>query len=200
MRFLKNKIYLSQQLRSRSEKERDFQYNRDSSLLDYSKSTLSLQSGESPPPSEEYYETVKRKNSANPKTPEKIRCTKNIVKNYGRAIAKFACSEMALPYLVPILKGQEIEFSEAMTFFTKAKNKIQGIDTFRELVLIRSNDTPKEIAFKITFQKIGEAFIKYFSVNWIFHSKILHRSTYLKYRFKMLRRLQNPELFTYLKG
>jgi len=146
-------------------------------------------------------DTEKLSNSPkSPKTPEKIRCTKNIVKNYGRAIAKFACSEMALVYLMPILAESNIEYPDAMAFFIKAKTKIQGIDTFRALILEHPQDNIKEAAFKTLFVRMGEIFIKYFSVNWIFHSKILHRSTYLKYRFRMLRRLKNPELFTYLKG
>jgi hypothetical protein len=139
-------------------------------------------------------------NSHSPKTPEKIRCTKNIVKNYGRAIAKFACSEMALVYLMPLLSEYNLEYPEAMAFFVRSKTKIQGIDSFRALILEHPQDNIKEATFKSLFVKIGEIFIKYFSVNWIFHSKILHRSTYLRYRFKMLRRLKSPELFTYLKG
>jgi len=194
MRFLKNKILLSQQIRTRKQSEHstsasDLISNHDDHFYD------SLKEGVKSFDTNSYLNCP-----GSPKTPEKIRCTKNIVKNYGRAIAKFACSEMALPYMLPILKEKGVEYSDALSFFSKAKTKIQGIDTFRALVLVLPTDTAKEAALKEAFQAIGEVFIKYFSVNWIFHSKILHRTTYLRYRFKMLRRLQNPIMFTYLKG
>ena len=208
MRFLKNKIYLSQQLRAKQEQEA-CNKNASKLVVHVDESVKQPQQVQVTPKTNVSQQIKKPKNfdsspkdisSNSPKTPEKIRCTKNIVKNYGRAIAKFACSEMALPYLIPIINERGIEYADALAFFTKAKTQIQGIDTFRALVLVYPHDDAKEEAFKITFQKIGEAFIKYFSVNWIFHSKIVHKSTYLKYRFKMLRRLNNPELFTYLKG
>ena len=198
MRFLKNKIHLSQQLKSQHERDKilpkDFNTPKKECEIDFS----STQSSEDTPkkhisPNEDVTQIL-------PKTPEKIRCTKNIVKNYGRAIAKFACSEISLPYLIPILNEKGVSYKEAVTFFTKAKNNIQGIDTFRALVLVSEDDDSTEATCKEIFQRIGEIFIKYFSVNWIFHSKILHRMTYLKYRFKMLRRLKNPKLFTYLKS
>ncbi len=200
MRFLKNKIYLSQQLKMKNERKNSSSSSAattiGSSTNRYDEETMSNFSSDP----RDYEGSQYTKCMGSPKTPEKIRCTKNIVKNYGRVIAKFACSEISLPYLIPILNEKGVSYSDSMAFFTKAKTKIQGIDTFRALVLVTEEDNPKEAAFKEVFQRIGEVFIKYFSVNWIFHSKILHRGTYLKYRFKMLRRLQNPELFTYLKG
>jgi len=133
-------------------------------------------------------------------TPEKIRCAKNIAKNYGRAISNFATSEIAKPYLEPLLRKQSIEMKEFLEFMRVNKRTIKGIDTFRALLLYKETDDKKLIANKKIFQEIGIIFIKYFSVNWIFTSKIVHKLTYLKFRFKVLRRIQNPELFTYIKG
>ena len=132
-------------------------------------------------------------------TPEKIRCAKNIAKNYGRAICNFACTKISKAYLTPILKAHGVSAREFTAHMKKVKPTINGIDTFRMLLVSREEDTLKIIAYKKVFREIGEVFIKYFSVNWIFSSKIIHKLTYLKFRFKILRRLQNPEFFTYLK-
>jgi hypothetical protein len=133
-------------------------------------------------------------------TPEKIRCAKNIAKNYGRAIGNFAVSDIAKPYILPIL-NQEGSDMKAFSDFVKAtKSTIKGIDTFRALLMIHDTEEDNVVRCKKVFRKIGEVFIKYFSVNWIFSSKIIHKLTYLKFRFKILRRIKNPELFTYLKG
>jgi hypothetical protein len=61
------------------------------------------------------------------------------------------------------------------------------------------SDTEKEMEFKNILKKLGEIFIKNFSVNWIFSGKMTYKEAHLKFRFKMLRRIRNPELFTYLK-
>lgn len=126
-------------------------------------------------------------------------CTKNITINYGKAIASFAISYIAIPYLKIRLQNNIITFSEFTTFMTKAKSDIGGIQGFRTLLLVEETDTPKVAACKNLFQYISETFVKYFSVNWIIHSKLTHKLIYLKYRFKMLRRIQNPEFFTYIK-
>jgi len=142
----------------------------------------------------------RRKGSGSAITPEKIRCAKNIVKNYGKAIATFACSNLAEPYLDEHLQEQGISLNDFISYATTAKKAIENIDSFRNVLLIKDQDSEKEVACKKVFQHIGEVFIKNFSANWIYNTKIVHKLTYLKYRFKMLRRLRNPEFFTYLKG
>jgi len=66
-------------------------------------------------------------------------------------------------------------------------------------LLPEKNENPMITKFKRLFQVISEIFIKYFSVNWIFDSKVQYKQAHLKFRFKILRRIQNPELFTYLQ-
>jgi len=80
------------------------------------------------------------------------------------------------------------------------KDMIGGISSFRLLLVVLEKDTPEEVAFKKIYGALAEAFIKYFSHNWIIHGRMGHKDVYLKYRFKMLRRIRNPESFTYLKG
>ena len=132
-------------------------------------------------------------------TPEYYRCTKNIAKNYGKAIASFAGSDLVVPYLQNITISEPCTLSEFIGFVRTNKDVIQGIDSFRAMLLPSDEDDIKQAAFKRIFQKVSEIFIKYFSVNWICHGKMKDKETYLKFRFKILRRIQNPTLFTYVK-
>ena len=125
--------------------------------------------------------------------------TKNIVINYGKAIASFATSSIAVDYLQPALQREDIALDDFVSFVDETKGRIVGIASLRSLLLIGNEDEPKTVACKKIFQMISEVFIKYFSVNWIMHSKVIHKLVYLKFRSKMLRRVQNPELFTYVK-
>ena len=125
--------------------------------------------------------------------------TKNIVINYGKAIASFATSSITVYYLQSALQREDIALDDFVSFVDETKGRIAGIASLRSLLLIRREDEPKTVACKKIFRMISEVFIKYFSVNWIMYSKVSHKLVYLKFRSKMLRRVQNPELFTYVK-
>ena len=132
-------------------------------------------------------------------TPESYRSTKNVAKNYGKAIASFASSDLATPYIERITATEPCSPTEFLDFIRRNKEQIQGIDSFRAMLLPKETDDAKEAAFKRVFQRISEVFINFFSVNWICHGKMKDKVVYLKFRFKILRRIRNPELFTYLK-
>jgi len=57
----------------------------------------------------------------------------------------------------------------------------------------------EELNLKKVFQEICIIFLKFFCVNWLYNSKISEKIAHLKYRFKLLRRVRNPQYFTYLK-
>jgi len=67
------------------------------------------------------------------------------------------------------------------------------------LVIDESQDSEEVKAFKGLFKESCRAFLKYFWVNWIYNSKLENRSKYLTYRGRLLRRVENPEWFTYLE-
>ena len=138
-------------------------------------------------------------------TPKCYLKTKNIVTNFGKAIATFALSDLTLPYLIPLLhqqkkNGQDISAVDFLNFVKQAKGTIGSIDSLRSLLLVKEGDSLRESACKKVFQGVAEVFIKYFSVNWITHGRVTYKLEHLKFRHKMLRRIQNPELFSYLKG
>jgi hypothetical protein len=124
--------------------------------------------------------------------------TKNIVKNYGNAIASFSTSKLAVPYIEEYLRTSKITVDDFQAFISAKKSSLCNMNNFRVLLQENSNDSELVKLHKMTFRKMGEVFIKYFSVNWIFNSRLKHREAHLKYRFKMLRRILKPELFTYL--
>jgi len=136
-----------------------------------------------------------------PKTKSTSQCsnTKNITINYGKAIVSFATSHLAIPYLTNFLLQENVSLSQFIAFVGQAKDNIGGISSFRSLLLISPSDDKDVAAYKRVFKLISEVFIKYFSVNWIINGKVTHKLTYLKYRFKMLRRIQDPEHFTYIR-
>jgi hypothetical protein len=126
---------------------------------------------------------------------KEILITKNVVKNYGRAIAAFACSELSLPYLLDIQRIVDYNQSSFMEYASKMKTTIQSIPSFRGSMVVEKNDSKSTAANKLVFQKIAEIFVKYFSVNWIFSSKLLYKLEYLKLRGIILKNIRAPETF-----
>lgn len=126
--------------------------------------------------------------------------TKGLCRNYGRAISSFALSSLALPYI----RQQKIMISfeqwEGFRSFVKViRRVINGTDSLRAAVLVTQNDSGDILIYKRTFQILAEIFIKFYSVQWITHSKRLSlRTLHLKYRYKVLKLILNPELYTSL--
>jgi len=135
---------------------------------------------------------VKRKRESN--------INKNIVKNYARAMVNFALSKVATPYLQELFKKEEYaEMKGFLTFIEAKKEEITSIRRLRDLLVPTEQDDELVQGYKRVFKAIGLIFIRDFTVNWVYSSKISDKLTHLKYRFKMLRRVQNPEFFTYLE-
>ena len=123
----------------------------------------------------------------------------NVMKNYSRALTNFALSDIAQPYVESSLKSHGIARVYFYRFIRKDKQKMNCIQSLRNKLLIYPSDVENVAKCKKVFQAVCEVFLKYFSVNWIFSSKVNDRMTHLKYRFKILRRVRDPEHFTYLK-
>lgn len=133
-------------------------------------------------------------------TPDKVKKTKNVVRNYGNAIAAFAISPLSVPYVQEMADIERISLQEFQNFFSKRKESITNILNFRGLLQEYQEDDEFLKSCKRIFRHVAEVFLKNFSVNWIFEGKMKYKLDHLKYRGKLLRRIRNPELFTYLKG
>jgi hypothetical protein len=136
---------------------------------------------------------VQRRDSGKYKNP-----TKNISVNYGKAIISFAISHVALPYLGEYFEDFSDDYNRFINFLKDCRKKLKGMHTLKAILGEEKGDSDDIIEFKRIFRMIGETFIKYFSINWIAHSKLTEKLIYLKYRYKMIRRIRNPELFTYI--
>jgi len=180
MRFLKNKIALAKSFsnRSNSPKEKQTEERANQPKTPLKKSSYKLSSS----------------------TPKGSTSCKNIMKNYSRALVKFALSKVAIPYLEQLLKDGGENLQDFRQYLKVRRSKINCIRNLRELLLAEKNDSQTLLVFKEVFQQISEIFFKYFSVDWIFSSKVGDKLVHLKYRYKMLRRIRNPEDFTYLQS
>jgi len=195
MRFLKNKIALANALLASrvSDSPRGTPATTDSSQSPRSFHSDDLELAKISPTNRKRAPMLKVNSP-----PEKPRETKNIVKNFGKAISNFAMSEISAPYLDPILEKEGVKLQDFIAYINKTKSNIDGLFRFRALLIPLKEDTEEISAIKRVYRAIGEVFIKYFSVNWIFHGRIQYKEAHLKSRYKMLRRIQHPELFTYL--
>jgi len=130
-----------------------------------------------------------------------IQSNKNIIKNYARAMVNFALSSLSAPYLGKVLeKEKDLNLKEFRAFMQEQKEEINSIKNLRELLLIKEGESHKIASYKRIFQAMCVIFVKFFAVNWIYNSKVCDKLTHLKYRYKILRRIRNPELFTYLEN
>jgi len=194
MRFLKNKIFLASQ-RKNSECSTIL-----SPLSSQASSDIfSSASQDAPPQKQRSRKSASQAKNTRGRPISEAKATKTVVKNYGKAIASFSTSEIAEPYLLPLINHEECNYDDFIKYISIAKESIEGIDTLRGLLLVRPEDDPTKAAYKRVFQGIAEIFIKYFSVNWIFSGRMMNKKAHLNLRHKMLRRVQHPELFTYLK-
>jgi len=196
MSFLKKKIQLkhAKTLSTKVNKDSDINVKIEPSIAD----TTDSESASSPNVQE--FLLPMRKPRQKPACPEGN--SKNIVKNYGKALCSFASSNIAVIYVEGIVskKGyKSVKTCNFMSYIKGKKESINSIESLRKLLIAEENDAEEIKAYKDIFKEVSVTFLKYFAVNWIYGGKLMHKNAHLKYRFKMLRRVQNPEFFTYLK-
>jgi len=114
-------------------------------------------------------------------------------------MTNFALSRMAQPYLKSITARLGITSQSFSDYIAKRKKSANCIKKLRAMLPIGTDEKEEDLKFKIAFQEICIVFLKFFVVNWLYNSKIAEKVTHLKYRFKILRRVKNPQYFTYLK-
>ena len=127
------------------------------------------------------------------------KCSNNIMKNYSRALINFAISQTAKLERNFALERENLDELDFLKFIEHEKRKVNCIKNLRQKLLIKADDSELTTKCKRAFQELCVVFLKTFSVNWIFNSKISDRKTHLMYRFKILRRVRRPEWFTYLE-
>ena len=140
---------------------------------------------------------ISKKQTTTPKDKPLSTRLKNMIKNYGKKCAHFAISKLG-----DNIVKQKLNQNEISRFRHYIKGKIQGITNmhnFKEILLIKEDDTPEIAKFKKTFQYTSEIFIENYSMNWIMNSpKIRDVKGHIFARFKILRRIRDPKYFTYM--
>jgi len=142
---------------------------------------------------------LKQDSSASIQAKKTANSAKNIVKNFGRAMVTFAISKLAVPYLREKLQSLNLDLKDFQHYLFQRKENMDGISSLRGLLLKEEDDDDQTVAIKAAFQYISEIFLKYFSVNWIYNSKLGDKSVHVKSRFKILRRIKDPVHFTYFR-
>jgi len=105
-----------------------------------------------------------------------------------------------LEKIIAAKRLKDVKIFAFMNFYKKKKGGITNIESLRTLLVPERDDTPEIKIFKQLFKEVSIIFLKYFCVNWIFNGKLLHKNEHLKFRLRMLRRVQNAEYFTYLRS
>ncbi len=123
----------------------------------------------------------------------------NVMKNYAAAMITFALSRMSDYYLTRLPLVKKLSLAKFRQIMHSKRQKIHCIKSFRELLFIEEHDSEESVVCKTLFQEACRVFLKYFSVNWIYNSRLSDKFKYLTYRGRLLRRVQNPENFTYLE-
>lgn len=192
MRFLKKKIQASRTISYRNKKtlinESEEEFSEDS-----------IDSVESIPSKVKKARTVSRGRKKRVSHQEEL-ATKNMIKNYGRAISNFAASDLSVPYIEEDAKMMNINITSFKQYAYSLRDFIKGIEDFRNVLMITHKDSKEQVKYKKLFQISSVIFLKYFCVNWIFSGKISYKMEYLKYRCPLLRRIKEPSSFTYLKS
>jgi len=114
-------------------------------------------------------------------------------------MSNFALSKMAQPYLKTITAQLGISLQAFSDYVQKRRTSANCIKKLRAMLPMGTDEKEEDLKFKIAFQKICIVFLKFFVTNWLYGSKIAEKVTHLKYRFKIMRRVKNPQYFTYLK-
>ncbi len=182
MRFLKTKIKLAQEARQRKQlkefarpiKTRESPFSEDSP-------SQTILKGTQEKPCTRYGSHVLTSTFTNP--------VKNMIINYGKAIFSFAMSDMAKKYIDQHFSNEKIDPTTFKDFLVEIKPRITGYNNFEAVFAVDEKDSEEIALYRRVLRILGVVFVKYFSVNWIFHGKVSHKMVYLKHRFSVLRRI-----------
>ncbi|CAD8084011.1 unnamed protein product [Paramecium primaurelia] len=120
--------------------------------------------------------------------------TKNIPKNYCKAIITFASKHQTLCHQI---LGDQLKVVKFLDRITVYKKKLMNIRTFSGL--LSQSEDPVEEEFNKTFRILSRIFIKKYAINYIFNSKIVQHNWHLRYRQQIYKGIKNPKNFSHIK-
>jgi len=124
---------------------------------------------------------------------------KNVIQNYFNAIKNFCLDGLADPYLKDEFESEH-DIASFKEFVRENESELKTISRIRDLLCIDiEQDDDPTMLYKQMLRFSGMIFIKFFSVNWIFSSRLGYKTSHLKYRGAVLRRIENPDSMTGIK-
>ena len=193
MRYLKRKIQLKQEAHSEECEDLNLKpvVKVEASVAETAETMETADSEIAHSPEIQEFVLPMRRPRQKPASPEGN--SKNIVKNYGKALCSFGSSSIAHLYIENIIEKENlssVKIPEFMNYIKAEKEKVNSINSLRKLLVVDAEDNEEIAAYKKIFKEVSVVFLKYFAANWIYSGKLLHKSAHLKFRFKMLRRVQ----------
>jgi hypothetical protein len=123
---------------------------------------------------------------------------KNVVKNYGKQIIKFIKHPLGKKIAMEQLNGDTKQVG-MLALYMKSQSEITNMNDFRNILIVREEDGEEIKLYKEAFKAMSIEFVQSYSHNWIFNSnRIADKWSHIYAKPKILRRLKNPEFFTYL--
>lgn len=111
--------------------------------------------------------------------------TKNIPKNYGKAILSYI---LRSPKTRKLVSNMGVNLSDFLIQIRKMKNKINSIDGLRKMW--GSDDLENNM--KKCIRILSYQFMRKHCLRYIFHSKVRNFCTHIKYRQKLIEGIESP--------
>lgn len=120
--------------------------------------------------------------------------TKNIPKNYGKAILTFIQKSSKTKSFIN-QSGLGVTFSEFMMQVRRIKKKVNSIESLRKMWGSDNLDHKIKKCIRILSYK----FMRKHCLQYIFHSKVKNYGVHIKYRQKLIEGIENPAAFNHIK-
>ena len=118
--------------------------------------------------------------------------TKNIPKNYGKAIISFIERNEKLVRRVLHIADTN-DYNSFMNTIRQKKRKVNSIADLRSLWVDEENPFAK------TTRILSGIFLKRHSLSYIFNSRVTNFQGHIKYRYRLIEALREPKQFTSIK-
>lgn len=123
--------------------------------------------------------------------------TKNIPKNYGKAILSFIQKNIQkyIYIIKPILQRGKLTISDLLLHIKKHKKEVNSINYLKEMWGYQDQSNPILKCIRI----LSYVFMRKHCLSYIFNSRVKNYSTHIKYRKRIIEGIENPSEFTCIK-
>ena len=119
--------------------------------------------------------------------------TRKIVKNFGKAIAAFACSSNAKPLLMQFVRNDLKKYSKFLQFVYEIKDTIEGNRRLKLLLQHQDEDNLQTKQNKDIFRHAAEIFMQGHVYKWLWNSHVENKALHSKLIGQVRIRIQNPD-------